>query len=114
MASTWAGGQGSEQRPGDPSPHLPCCSTLPALAHLLTTPDDAAAQVATRLGVDHGWGALLGLQVGEVDSPALSFLPETEECKKRKERKSMTQKSSYGTRHEGEPVASPTLPSLPN
>jgi len=65
----------------------PTAQHLQLLPHLLTAPDDTAAQVATGLGVDHGWGVLLALQVGEVDSPTLSFLPETGEQKRRKEGK---------------------------
>lgn len=43
--------------------------------------------MATGLGVNHGWGVLLALQVGEVDSPTLSFLPEMGERKRQKGRK---------------------------
>lgn len=65
--------------PSHPTPQL--------CPHLLTASDDTAAQVAARLGVDHGWGVLLALQVGEVDSATLCFLPETGEQRRRKERK---------------------------
>lgn len=89
---------------------MPHCKHLQLSPHLLAAPDDTAAQVATGLGVDHGWGVLLALQVSEVDSPTLSFLPETGKQKRRKEgkkqRKRVDQKRSCGTGLEGEPAAS--------
>lgn len=46
---------------GTQCPQYPSAQCLQLSSHLLTAPDDTAAQVATRLGVDHGWGVLLAL-----------------------------------------------------
>lgn len=77
-------------------PQYPSAQCLQLSSHLLTAPDDTAAQVTTGLGVDHGWGVLLALQVGEVDSSTLSFLPEAGEGK----RKKVVSENLHGTRLE--------------
>lgn len=77
-------------------PQYPSAQRLQLSSHLLTAPDDTAAQVATGLGIDHRWGVLLALQVGEVDPSTLSFLPEAGEGKKKKG----VSENLHGTRFE--------------